>query len=269
MTTDNVVEDTRVVVYSEFVGSIVPSKQLHIKRDVYLMANSSVKGSIYGRDIHVQNGADVSGPILASRNVSIELDSNVAKEVHFGSDVYSGDSISVSGPGQEKKKGNSLNVLGDIYSKKVQLKNARVGGSIIGNTIVLDNCAIYGFVISRNGAVTIDNSVAFAIHSFGDIRARNSKLFYPFLFSKSGKISIEGEVNIVMTLDKDFVVRNSDISSGPNGTYAENYWRNLDMKVYESLLTEATTQYFRTVLGERLRPRDLLPSERPEAKYIQ
>jgi predicted acyltransferase (DUF342 family) len=248
---DNVMEDTRADIRGKFSGSILPTKEIQIKRDVYLANGATVSGSVYGRDVSISDNVRINGCVLSNRHIIFDLNSSTEVTL-LKSAVYSRESILVKQDDKNKNKKPLLQIDGDILSKQIHLKNAIVKGSILGHDLILENCIVYGLIISTTGSITLENTLAYAIYGGSNVKIKKSKLILPFIFSKRGEIKVEDNIPILIAGDDgpEIDLKPSDVSTDNNGCCAELFWRTLNISNLNEKMESALNSHLKTTFDK-------------------
>jgi len=180
------VDTNNVVLTGEMEGSFYPSCQSEILRNVVLKDPYYLKGGVFARNLKNNGGGTVTGPALASAEVTLTQPGGKSRPMRFLSGISASISISVEEEArslQETVIGNMLNagliVRGDIVSDMVKLENALIFGNIRGRQITVVNSMVIGSLLAED-ELLVENS-KFVSFSGGHVVLRgNNGCWLPY-----------------------------------------------------------------------------------------
>jgi hypothetical protein len=151
------IDKNNVILSGEMEGSFYPSRQSEILRNVVLKSPYNIKGGVFSQNLKNNGGGTVTGPALASAEVTLSLPPGKSKPLRFLSGVSATISISVeeqAKPLKDTAIGNMLNarliVRGDVVSEMIKLENALIFGNVRGRQITVVNSLIIGSLLAEN-----------------------------------------------------------------------------------------------------------------------
>lgn len=148
-------------------GHVFPRQEAEIVYPVLVDATAdgepiSIEGSLYGRSLRLIGAVDVTGPVVARGDLTIEP---AGKQLAFYSGLNASDGISVKLSAgqptlQEDMENASVVVRGDVVAKNVYLENAIVFGSIRAVNCNLRNCVILGTAAGTDSLTITTSTLA-------------------------------------------------------------------------------------------------------------
>jgi len=158
------IDKNNVTLTGEMEGSFYPSCQSEILRNVVLKSPYFLMGGVFARNLKNNGGGTVTGPVLASAEVTLTQPTGKSEPIRFLSGVNATISISVEENGkplEETAIGNMLNasliVRGDVVSDMVKVENALVFGNIRGRQITVVNSLVIGSLLAED-ELLVENS---------------------------------------------------------------------------------------------------------------
>ena len=158
----NYTEDKNLITLEgEYEADVLPEKHLDLHKDILIKNNSRLKGRIYGKKIHIEDGAKIWGEIFAKEKIIIDI----GKKVIILSPIASKGFI-ISQNASRTFQESDLNILiyGDIISKIINLQNAMIVGSLYADEVVLSNSIIFG-IVNASQSINIENVVSFSFYA--------------------------------------------------------------------------------------------------------
>lgn len=145
------IEKTRAIVEAgeTYDGKIVPTVQAEIDRPVRINPGATVRGSVYGATVSVDDGA-VDGSVMASEGAQIE---GGAVHGEVGSDG--------------KVVATGATVHGTVTAQRVRLTNSIVYGNVVATDVILENCVVVGIVTAERELVA-EGSLCYTFKSYGE-----------------------------------------------------------------------------------------------------
>lgn len=167
--TDLILKDNRVN------SEILPRKSSELDRSVIIEGNVEINGAVYGKRIIVHTGpVEFKRAAFASAEFLVEPTSK--GELVFHEQVGSSSVVSAT------PLSSKVIFASDINSKRVNLRNAFVGGSIYADEIILDHCVVIGGVFASK-KITMNSSVVGTFNSQAVELDGICYLIYPSAFS--------------------------------------------------------------------------------------
>jgi hypothetical protein len=185
----NNIDKNNVILTGEMEGSFYPSCQAELRRNVRLKSPYYLKGGILSQNLTNKGGGTVTGPVLASAEVTLSSSTpstGKTEPLRFLSGISATISISVeeeAKPLGETVIGNMLKtaliIRGDVVSDMVKLENALIFGNIRGRQITVVNCIIIGSLLAED-ELLVENS-KFVSFSGGHVVLRgNNGCWLPY-----------------------------------------------------------------------------------------
>lgn len=156
------IEKTRAVVEAgeTYDGKIIPTVQAEIDRPVRIKSGATVRGSVYGATVSVQDGT-VDGSVMASEGADLE-DGVVHGEV--GSDG--------------KVTGTGATVHGTVTGQRIRLTDSVVYGNVVGSDVILEDCVVIGIVTAERELVA-ERSLCYTFKSYGEATFEDLSVVLP------------------------------------------------------------------------------------------
>jgi hypothetical protein len=158
------IDKNNVILTGEMEGSFYPSCQSEILRDVVLKKPYYLKGGIFSQNLKNSGGGTVTGPVLASAEVTLSPPAKKKEPLRFLSGISATISIAVEEEAKSLKEtviGNMINagliIRGDVVSDMVKLENALIFGNIRGRRITVVNSIIIGSLLAED-ELLVENS---------------------------------------------------------------------------------------------------------------
>ena len=185
----NNIDKNNVILTGEMEGSFYPSCQAELLRNVRLKSPYYLKGGILSQNLTNSGGGTVTGPVLASSEVTLSPSrpsSGKREPLRFLSGISATISISMeeeAKPLEETVIGNMLKtaliIRGDVVSDMVKLENALIFGNIRGRQITVVNSIIIGSLLAED-ELLVENS-KFVSFSGGHVVLRgNNGCWLPY-----------------------------------------------------------------------------------------
>lgn len=180
------IDKNNVNLTGEMEGSFYPSCQSEILRNVVLKSPYYLKGGIFSRNLKNNGGGTVTGPVLASAEVTLSQPTGKSGPLRFLSGISATVSISVEEEVRLLKEtviGKILNagliIRGDVVSDMVKLENALIFGNIRGRQVTVVNSIIIGSLLVEE-ELLVENS-KFVSFSGGHVVLRgNNGCWLPY-----------------------------------------------------------------------------------------
>jgi len=180
------IDKNNVTLTGEMEGSFYPSCQSEILRNVLLKSPYYLKGGILSQNLANNGGGTVTGPVLASAEVTLVQPARKSEPLRFLSGISATISISVeeeAKPLEETVIGDMHNtaliIRGDVVSEMVKLENALIFGNIRGRQITVVNSIIIGSLLAED-ELLVENS-KFVSFSGGHVVLRgNNGCWLPY-----------------------------------------------------------------------------------------
>jgi hypothetical protein len=158
------IDKNNVTLTGEMEGSFYPSRQSEILRNVILKSPYYLKGGVYALNLENNGGGTVSGPVLATAEVSLSPPSRKSEPLRFLSGISATVSMAVeevNEPLEETVIGDMLKagliIRGDVVSEMVKVENALIFGNIRGRQITVVNSVIIGSLLAED-ELLVENS---------------------------------------------------------------------------------------------------------------
>ncbi|MGD2086949.1 MAG: hypothetical protein PVH61_12270 [Candidatus Aminicenantes bacterium] len=164
------IDKNNVTLTGEKEGAFYPSCQSELLRNVRLKSPYYLKGGILSQNLTNSGGGTVTGPVLASSEVTLSSSTGKKEPLRFLSGISATISISMeeeAKPLAESVIGSMLKaaliVRGDVVSDMVKLENALIFGNVRGRQITVVNSIIIGSLMAED-ELLVENSkfVSFA-----------------------------------------------------------------------------------------------------------
>jgi hypothetical protein len=180
------INKNNVTLTGEMEGSFYPSCQSEILRNVVLKSPYYLKGGVYALNLENNGGGTVSGPVLASAEVSLSPPARKSEPLRFLSGISATISIAMeegNEPLEETVIGDMLNagliIRGDVVSEMVKVENALIFGNIRGRQITVVNSVIIGSLLAED-ELLVENS-KFVSFSGGHVELKgNNGCWLPY-----------------------------------------------------------------------------------------
>jgi len=194
MDRDYIQDSTRYVVKSLHRGSIIPGNRIEMSRNVYLEPGAEIIGGIWADQLHIINGeVEIHKSVFVRKSLFIGKCDPGTPPITMNSCCVVGDDVVQNG------QFPLLRFRSDLYSSRVNLKNAIIYGSIYADQIMLDHCIVLGGVYCK-GRMEIRNSIVFTFRANVAVLNENVSLLSPFGLSDS-MIQIKAPVNVLSLND--------------------------------------------------------------------
>ncbi len=155
MKQDNIQDSTRYIVSELHHGNVMPGNRSETLRDVYILSNAKIVGGIFAHELIIDGtNITVEKSVYAAKSLLIKNSSNNKnkKPIVFKSVVSASESLLVD---CEQVK---LKFFSDIYSKRINIKNAIIFGNIFVDDAIINNSIILGGIYCKN-KLEISNSI--------------------------------------------------------------------------------------------------------------
>jgi len=157
-------DENNAILSGDINGAIYPSCQKEILRNVFLKAPYNINGGIWTMNLKNDGGGIVTGPVMASTEITVTLPRKNNEPVRFLSGINSTLSIAVEESGKSleesvmgKISNAGLIIRGDVVTNMIKLENALVIGNVRGRQITIVNCIIVGSLLAEE-ELLVENS---------------------------------------------------------------------------------------------------------------
>lgn len=158
-------------------SSILPHTVSELDRNVTIMQDSVVEGSIYANKLEITNGdVEIKGAVYTK--LELHVNTTAKGNIILRKSVASSDSII------SYAKECNLTFMADINTKRVRLTHAFVAGSIYADEIQLEDCVVIGGVFSTKN-IDMKNCVVGTFNSNSVFMEGNTYLLLPSAFCGS------------------------------------------------------------------------------------
>jgi hypothetical protein len=171
------IDKNNVILTGEMEGSFYPSCQSEILRDVVLKSPYYLKGGIFSQNLKNNGGGTVTGPVLASAEITLTPPIRKKEPLRFLSGMSATISIAVEEEAKSLKETVIVNMMnagliirGDVVSDMVKLENALIFGNIRGRRLTVVNSIIIGSLLAED-ELLVENS-KFVSFSGGHVALR-------------------------------------------------------------------------------------------------
>jgi hypothetical protein len=158
------IDKNNVMLTGEMEGSFYPSCQSEMQRNVMLKGPFYLKGGIFSQYLKNNGGGTVTGPVLASAEVTLSQPVGNPEPLRFLSGISATISIAMeekAGGLEETVISNMKNagliIRGDVVSDMIKLENALIFGNLRGRQISVVNSIIIGSILAEEELI-IENS---------------------------------------------------------------------------------------------------------------
>ena len=169
-------EDKNLIyIDSVYEADILPQTHHDLLKKIHLASGAVVKGSIYGKEIHVKPDVVIWGEVFAKEKISIEHSSDV---IFLSSIASKGAILSLSNQKEQKLPQYTLLIYGDVISGIINLHNTLVVGSTYGDEVILKDTFVLGTIYAKE-YVDLCNVTSFAFYSQKVRKAEYITSIYP------------------------------------------------------------------------------------------